>query len=203
MDISYKLILIPLIAMSIGWFTNYVAIKLLFHPRNEINFLGLKLHGVFPKRQKEIAIKLGELFSEQLNIQAKLEGTIENLLSDQNTFQNLKMKLSEIGQNFINEELPLLQAFVTPQIFDSLSTRFSTELVTYLNSKFGKGGETEISKRINVKNIVAAEIEALNSSELEELLNKLLKKEFKFIEYSGAVLGLFIGFIQVTISLYL
>lgn len=30
---SYYLVLIPIIAAFIGWFTNWIAIKMLFHPR--------------------------------------------------------------------------------------------------------------------------------------------------------------------------
>ncbi len=30
---SYSLLLIPIISAFIGWFTNWIAIKMLFHPR--------------------------------------------------------------------------------------------------------------------------------------------------------------------------
>jgi len=55
---NYWLILIPIISAFIGWFTNWIAIKMLFHPREPKKFLGLTLHGIFPKRQKVIAEKL-------------------------------------------------------------------------------------------------------------------------------------------------
>lgn len=202
MDIPVKIVIIPLIAMSIGWFTNYIAIKMLFHPRKPFNFLGIKLHGVFPKRQKELATKLGELFASQLNIQGKLESTVKDLLTKEETVLKLKEKMREIGTGFIEEELPMLMAFVTPQLFDSLSSRFSKDLVSYLETEFSPGNAS-FKSSLDVKALVAKEIEALNSSELEELLNKLLKKEFKFIEYSGAVLGFLIGLLQVAVSLYL
>ena len=38
----------------IGWFTNYLAIKLLFRPQREINFLLFKIQGLIPKRRDEI-----------------------------------------------------------------------------------------------------------------------------------------------------
>ena len=62
----YGLILIPLISAFIGWFTNWIAIKMLFHPREPKKILGLTFHGIFPKRQRQFAEKLGKLVSEEL-----------------------------------------------------------------------------------------------------------------------------------------
>jgi uncharacterized membrane protein YheB (UPF0754 family) len=44
-------VLIVLLCGFTGWVTNWVAIKMLFHPRKPIRFLGMTLHGVFPKNQ--------------------------------------------------------------------------------------------------------------------------------------------------------
>ena len=45
-------------------------------------------------------------------------------------------------------------------------------------------------------------VNAFSSEKLEQLLNQLMKKEFKFIELVGAILGFFIGCIQLGISLF-
>ncbi|HMT36432.1 MAG TPA: DUF445 family protein, partial [Chitinophagaceae bacterium] len=67
---------LPFIAAFIGWFTNWLAIKMLFHPREPINILGYSLQGIFPKRQKQFAEKLGSLVAKELisfdEISAKL-----------------------------------------------------------------------------------------------------------------------------------
>lgn len=202
MTFSLEFILIPLIAASIGWFTNYIAIKMLFHPRIPTRILGMTLHGVFPKRQKVLALKLGELFADRLNIQTKLESTVKDLLSTEETQEKLKEKMKEIGMKFVSEEMPLLSSFVTPQLFESLASRFSKELVSYMESEFS-AQNSSFRSTLDVKAVVAREIEALNSSELEDLLNGLLKKEFTFIELSGAILGFLIGLVQVAISAYL
>jgi len=40
--------LFPVIAAIIGWGTNYLAVRMLFHPRQEKRILGLSFQGVFP-----------------------------------------------------------------------------------------------------------------------------------------------------------
>ena len=56
----------PFISALIGWLTNYVAVKMLFHPRVPINILGIKIQGVFPKRHKMFAEKIGNVVGGQL-----------------------------------------------------------------------------------------------------------------------------------------
>jgi len=55
--IDIKIILIPLIGAIIGLGTNYLAIKMLFHPRKKV----LGIQGVFSKRKKDIAKRVGEV----------------------------------------------------------------------------------------------------------------------------------------------
>ena len=47
-----------LLSAFTGWITTWVAIKMLFHPRNPIKILGFTVQGIFPKNQRLIAQKL-------------------------------------------------------------------------------------------------------------------------------------------------
>ena len=50
------------VASAIGGVTNYLAIRMLFHPRRELRVLGRRIPftpGLIPKRQPEIADALG------------------------------------------------------------------------------------------------------------------------------------------------
>jgi len=54
--IENKLYLLPLIGLIIGAFTNYLAIKMLFHPREPI----LGIQGLLPKRRQMLAEKISD-----------------------------------------------------------------------------------------------------------------------------------------------
>ena len=53
----WKLIAIPVIGFLIGYFTNYIAIKMLFYPRKKI----LGFQGVLPKRKMILAKNVGDV----------------------------------------------------------------------------------------------------------------------------------------------
>lgn len=53
--------LLPLAGLFVGWCTNFLALKLIFEPAEPIHFCGLKIQGVFLKRQQEAAISIADL----------------------------------------------------------------------------------------------------------------------------------------------
>ena len=55
--IESKIILIPIIGAIIGLITNWIAVKMLFHPRKKI----FGIQGVIPKRKKDIAKRIGDV----------------------------------------------------------------------------------------------------------------------------------------------
>ena len=66
MEFTWSLLLLPFIAATIGWFTNFIAVKMLFHPRKPIKFLFFSFQGIFPKRQAQIAISVGKMVANDL-----------------------------------------------------------------------------------------------------------------------------------------
>ena len=58
---NFTFLLIPMISALIGWLTNRVAIRMLFRPKKPLRILGLKIQGLVPARQKEMAQKFGEV----------------------------------------------------------------------------------------------------------------------------------------------
>ena len=60
------LLTFPLIGAAIGWFTNFLAIKMLFHPREPIGPPGTRLQGLLPRRRMDLADKIGETVAVEI-----------------------------------------------------------------------------------------------------------------------------------------
>ena len=52
---------------------------------------------------------------------------------------------------------------------------------------------------MDVETVVREKVEAFSSDKLEEMLLSIMKREFRFIEVVGAVLGFVIGLVQLGI----
>ena len=73
----------PVIGAVIGYFTNFIAVKMLFHPKKEIKVFGHKLPftpGAIPKGKSRLAKSVGDAVGNNLITQADIES---RLLSDE------------------------------------------------------------------------------------------------------------------------
>ena len=89
--------LIPLISAFIGWVTNWVAIKMLFHPREPKRILGITIQGIFPKRQQQFAEKLGKLVSNEFLSFSDIE---EKISSPENLRKIMPMIENHVDEFF-------------------------------------------------------------------------------------------------------
>ena len=57
---------LPFIAALIGWLTNYIAVKMMFRPKKAVKIGPFTFQGIFPKRHKAFAEKIGALVADKL-----------------------------------------------------------------------------------------------------------------------------------------
>jgi uncharacterized membrane protein YheB (UPF0754 family) len=197
---NYWLILIPVISAFIGWFTNWIAIKMLFHPREPKKILGITFHGIFPKRQRQFAEKLGKLVSEEL-----LSFTdIESKITDPANLDKLMPLIDNHIDNFLRvklaEAMPMISMFIGDKTINQLKEIFLKEMKdlfpVIMSNYMGK-----LKDQLDLEKIVVEKVAAFSSDKLESILNQIMSKEFKFVEIIGGVLGFIIGLIQVFITL--
>jgi len=60
-----------------------------------------------------------------------------------------------------------------------------------------------IRTELDLEKIVVEKIAGFSSNKLEQMLNDILTKEFRFVEVIGAALGFFIGIVQILMTLFL
>jgi uncharacterized membrane protein YheB (UPF0754 family) len=196
---NYWLLLIPIISAFIGWFTNWIAIKMLFHPKNPVKFLGFTFHGIFPKRQQQFAEKLGRLVGEELLSFSDIEQKITNP-------QNLKQVMPQVETHIdhflrvkLSDTMPMISMFIGDKTIDKLKTVFITEL-EILFPKVMKDYTATLRNQLDLEQIVTDKVKAFSSDKLESILYQVMAKEFKFVEIIGGVLGFLIGLLQVGIT---
>ncbi|MFY8090115.1 MAG: DUF445 domain-containing protein [Chitinophagaceae bacterium] len=194
-----KIILIPLISAFIGWFTNWIAIKMLFHPRIPKKILGITFHGIFPKRQQQFAEKLGKLVSQELlsfkDIEQKITSP-ENLkkimpVVDAHIEQFLRVKLADA--------MPMISMFIGDKTIAQLKEVFMKEL-EILFPQLMSNYMNNLQSELDLEKIVTQKVSNFSSDKLEEILNAIMSKEFRFVEIIGAVLGFVIGVLQLIIA---
>jgi len=188
--------LLPILAALIGWITNYLAIKMLFHPHQPKKILGLTFQGVFPKRQAQIAEKLGDLVANELFSMQDVAQKIEDLSTQPEVLEEVGKRIEKTIRGKLISAFPMLSMFLSDEMIEKVTNLFKGELEDFLRVS-AQGLAVKMEDSVDVQGLVREKVQAFSSNKIEELLLSFMEQEFRFIEKIGAVLGFFIGCIQV------
>ncbi len=196
---NYWLLIIPVISAFIGWVTNWVAIKMLFHPREPKRFLGITFHGIFPKRQQQFAEKLGKLVSAEFLSFSDIEQKISSPENLKKIMPMIETHIDDFLRHKLSNEMPILSMFIGDKTINSLKEVFMKEL-EILFPQVMKQYAANLKTELDLEHIVIQKVSNFSSDKLEEILYQIMSKEFRFVEIIGAVIGFIIGVMQVAIT---
>lgn len=194
------LLFIPIISAFIGWITNWVAIKMLFRPKQPKKILGITFHGIFPKRQVQFAEHLGKLVSKELLSFSDIEEKITHPDNLKKIMPLVDEHIEHFLKNKLSTALPMLSMFIGDKTILQLKETFMVELEE-LFPILMKNYMGSLQKEMDLEKIVIEKVSNFSSEKLEEILLQIMSKEFKFVEIIGAVLGFMIGLLQVFITI--
>ena len=195
-----QLLIMIFISATIGWITNWVAIKMLFRPHKEINFGLFKIQGLIPKRKAEIGTGIASIIQNELisvkdvisNIDREEFSKRLNSLIDDVLDKNLKKK--------VKEKFPLLQMFFTDKVAKDVGNTIK-DIVMENQEKIFEIFSNYAEENIDFEVIISDKISNFSLDKLEEIITLLANKELKHIEIIGAILGMIIGAVQYLITL--
>jgi len=189
----------PFIAAFTGWFTTWIAIYMLFHPREPKRFLGITIQGIFPKRQKQFAAKLGSVVANELLHFKDIAAHIK----DPNQLKSLTPTIEAHIDNFLHtklqEKLPVISMFVGEGTLSKIKEGLMEE-IEHLLPVIISGYADNLGQRVDIEKMVTDKVSNFSSDKLEEILAAVMSKEFRFVELIGGVLGFVIGLIQMGLS---
>jgi uncharacterized membrane protein YheB (UPF0754 family) len=195
----FTLLLLPmLLAGAHGWFTNWLAVKLLLKPVKPIFILGIRIQGLLPRRQADLAERISEAIAREFLKEADIMDFLKKVDAAQAMRQLVLDKWEEkVGE--ILGGMPFLSMFVSQdkltRIRDKVAEIFSTEAEKY-TELLVKSLESKIDLRDTIRrNILAFDVQRLN-----DIIEEIGYKELNEIAIIGLVLGVFIGVIQAAVN---
>ena len=193
--ILIKIFILAVIGSAIGYITNVLAIKMLFRPYNEIRIpiINIKIQGVIPKRQADIAVSIGETVEAEL---INMDDIIGKFATEERVDQlanTIKFDFKKIVSNKIME-YPLLIGFknIILGYIDKAIENEGKEKIREMIINLGVKAQQDIK----ISKIVEERINSFDLSKLEELAYEIARKELRYIEVLGGVLGFMIGIVQ-------
>jgi len=169
---------------------------MLFHPREPVGWGRVKIQGIFPKRQLQIAENLGKVVATELLSTGELK---EKLLKPDNikaVHNSIALRLHQYLSEVLPQKYPVVALIVSGKTKDKVLDEVMREIYNITPGVIDELME-KVDKSVDIEAMVTEKVGNFPASRLEDLLQKLLNKEFRFIEWVGAILGFLIGCIQL------
>ncbi len=191
-----SLILIPVCAAIIGWFTNWMAVKMTFFP---VEFFGappyLGWQGIIPRNSKRIGQKTVDLVTNRLVPAEEVLARVDpDRLAEelQPVFDSV---CEEIAETVVKEQSPRLWALmprvlkeqIFKQVRDAIPELFDRLLTEYREN---------MDELFDLRGLVLHNLTGENKQLLNELFMRAGREEFKFIVRCGLYFGFVLGCVQ-------
>ena len=176
----------PVLGAIIGYFTNYLAIRMLFRPlrAKKLGPIPIPLTpGVIPRNRYNLADSVGNLVASQLLSPETVQEQLDNpeFRSSLNTW--------------IQEQTP---ALLRRSPINQLVGQLSDWSMVLLSRK-----TPEILQVVDVGKIVTEQINSFESEQVESMILQVSGRHLKWINWFGAIVGGLIGSLQLILRLFL
>lgn len=163
-----KYIVPPLVGAIIGYFTNYIAVKMLFRPLHPVKIFGKKLPftpGIIPKGKPRLAKALGKAVGTTLLTQED----IKNILLSESMKNTVKTQTEKILQNDTAIKDTALKVFPSEKYVE-LKGKICDKITDKVSDKI---------QEINLGQIIAEKgQEAINEKIAGSMLGMFIKGDF-------------------------
>ncbi|GAB2957761.1 DUF445 family protein [Amycolatopsis acidiphila] len=195
-------IVLPLFGLGIGWLTDWLALKMIFLPREPREFLGLYTwQGVFQKRKDQVAADYGDMIAREIiTIPNLLEEILRGPRSD---------RLFHLVTREVQRTIDAQASIVKPLVAFAVGSRRFQEMKQSAAAKAAdrvpdtiRYAEDYAVNALDVRNTISERMRRLSPVEFEGLLRPAFRQdEWKLIAV-GAVIGGLVGELQVLLLLH-
>jgi uncharacterized membrane protein YheB (UPF0754 family) len=195
-------IVLPLFGLGIGWCTDWLALKMIFLPREPREFFGLYTwQGVFQKRKDQVSADYGDMIAREI---ITVPNLLEEILRGPRADRLFHLVTREV-QHTIDAQAsivkPLVAFAVGSRRFQEMKQAAATKAAERVPDTI-RYAEDYAVNALDVRNTISERMRRLSPVEFEGLLRPAFRQdEWKLIAV-GAVIGGLVGELQVLLLLH-
>jgi uncharacterized membrane protein YheB (UPF0754 family) len=190
-------IIMPLFGLVTGWFTDWLALKMIFNPKRPTRYLGIfEWQGLFLKRRKEVAAAYGALIAKEIItphnvIQSVLRGPMSDRL-----FAMVQKEVQAVLDSQASIAKPLFVFAVGSTRYQEMKRVVSNQIMARLPDTL-LYMEDYAEDAMDIRNTLVQKMQELSPEEFEGLLRPAFEQDEWILITVGAVLGFLVGELQL------
>jgi uncharacterized membrane protein YheB (UPF0754 family) len=188
-------LIMPLFGLFTGWFTDWLALRMIFYPIEPRRYFGVEWQGLFLKRRKEVAEAYGELIAKEIitphNV---IEAILHGPLSDRVLALIQRQLDAELGR----VARPLVVFAVGSRRYQDMKLSIAEQIMNRLPETM-RYIEDYATDAMDIRNVLVSKMKQLSPHEFERLLRPAFEQDEWILIATGAVLGFAVGEAQVLV----
>ncbi|GAA3555902.1 hypothetical protein GCM10022222_44390 [Amycolatopsis ultiminotia] len=189
-------LIMPIFGLFTGWFTDWLALRMIFYPIEEKKYFGVRWQGLFLKRRAEVAEAYGELIAKEIitphNV---IEAVLRGPLSDRVLALIQRQLDVELGRA-ANLAKPLVVFAIGSRRYQDMKLAISEQIMARLPETMSYL-EDYATDAMDIRNVLVSKMKELSPEEFEQLLRPAFQQDEWILITTGAVLGFAVGEAQV------
>lgn len=193
--------IMPLFGGFVGWFSDWLALKMVFRPREPKRYFGLfTWQGLFIKRRHEVAAEYGALIADEVITARNIfAAALRGPLSDR-----LFTVIQKHVQEMVDEQSGLAKPLVVMAVGSTQYRRMKDDIAAKLIERLPETlshVEQYADDAMAVRETLILKMREMTAEEFEGVLRPVFEQdEWKLIA-TGAILGFLVGELQVQMML--
>jgi uncharacterized membrane protein YheB (UPF0754 family) len=187
--------IMPVFGLFTGWFTDWLALRMIFYPIEPRKYFGVTWQGLFLKRRAEVAEAYGSLIAKEIitphNV---IEAILHGPLSDRVLALIQRQFDLELGRRV----KPLLVFAVGSRKYQDLKLAISSQIMSRLPETM-RYIEDYATDAMDIRNVLVSKMKELSPREFERLLRPAFEQDEWILIATGAVLGFAVGEAQMLV----
>ncbi len=188
--------MLPAFGGFVGFFSDWIALQMMFRPQLPTKFMGMTFQGLFLKRQKEVAADYAALISKQLLTPANMmEELFRGAFSDR-IMELVHKNVKRLVDEQAGVARPLVVYAVGSQRYIEMKNVVADRILQKMPETM-KYVEAYAEDAMDVRNTLVNRMQDLTPQEFEGMLRPAFKEDEWSLIAVGAILGFLVGEAQV------
>ncbi len=190
--------LLPICGVIVGYVTNLIGIWMIFEPLEPRKIGPFKLHGLFLRRQPEVADIYSKIIADDVVTLSNLGEEMMNGPRSDRTRQMIETCMRPAVDRAAGVLQPALRIAIGTREYDAIRSSVATETVEYTA---GPITDPAFSRQQSgkVRELIAERMRKMSSADFSEMLRTVMREDEWLLYLHGAVLGLGAGLLHLAI----
>lgn len=190
--------LLPAFGLAVGYATNWIALQMIFNPKEIVRVGPFRIQGLFMKRQPEVARDFGKLVAAKVLTPANIiEGILKGPYSDK-VFTTIGRHV----QRTIDEQTSVVKPFVTftvgTQAYRDMKAMAVERIILQLPEALHHV-EAYADEALDLESTLSTRLAGLSPHDFEGMLRPAFEQDEWILIAVGALLGMLVGVFQLVV----